>query len=133
MTTLKITVESDEAFHEDVRERIEALERGDAVSQRKLSFESTDDLYRLLRPTNLELLRVIAKHDPESIRQTADLVDRDVKNVHDNLTDLAEMGILSFEEAGRSKRPVVTFERIEVDIPLPDAGPESDASSSVSA
>lgn len=42
----------------------------------------------------LGLLRVITDAEPESIRETARLVERDVKNVHEELARLETMGVI---------------------------------------
>jgi predicted transcriptional regulator len=41
-------------------------------------------------------------------------VDRDVKNVHEELTRLAQLGITYFQEEGQRKRPVVRFDELEI-------------------
>ncbi|MUV87986.1 hypothetical protein GJ631_15845 [Natronomonas sp. CBA1123] len=70
------------------------------------------------RPTTIELLRTIAREDPSSIRETARLVDRDVRQVHDNLWTLGGEGLVEFERDGRSRRPVVDYDEIELEIGL---------------
>lgn len=118
-TTLTIRIESDERFHDEVREQLAAVAGGQEVDESHvLSLPDEQALARVLNPTNLELLRTIAESDPESMRETARLVDRDIKDVSRNLNELAELGVIDFETEGRSKRPVVRFDRIEVDIDI---------------
>lgn len=69
---------------------------------------------RLVRPTSLELLSTVAREEPSSIREAARLVDRDVRQVHDDLWNLG--GLVEFDRGGRSHRPLVEYERIEVGI-----------------
>ena len=71
---------------------------------------------RLVRPTSLELLRTVAREEPSSIREAARLVGRDVRQVHDDLWNLGQMGLVEFDRGGRSHRPLVEYERIEVGI-----------------
>ena len=71
---------------------------------------------RLVRPTSLELLSTVAREKPSSIREAARLVDRDVRQVHDDLWNLGQMGLVEFDRGGRSHRPLVEYERIEVGI-----------------
>ncbi|MFT4885463.1 MAG: putative transcriptional regulator [Natronomonas sp.] len=73
---------------------------------------------RLCRPTSIELLRTVAREEPTSIREAARLVDRDVRQVHDNLWKLGELGLVEFDRSGQSHRPFVTYDRIEIDIDL---------------
>jgi len=68
---------------------VEAMERGEDVEDRHvLVLDDEAELQRLLSPVNLGLLRAIREHEPESMRETADLVERDFKEVHRNLTEL---------------------------------------------
>ncbi|AKH97404.1 HVO_A0114 family putative DNA-binding protein [Halanaeroarchaeum sulfurireducens] len=102
-----------------LRDTFRALDRGETPeSHFEVVFEDPADVHRVTRPRNLELLRTIAQREPESIRETARLVERDVRQVHDNLAELEELHLLEFEEEGRQKRPTVWYDSIEVDLSL---------------
>jgi predicted transcriptional regulator len=88
-----------------------------------LNLPNYAELARLIREKNLELLRVLAQHDPASIREVAELVDRDYKEVHRNLNELKTLGVVEFEDVGRSKQPVVHFDELEIDVSLTDPEP----------
>lgn len=115
-TTLVVTVESTEAF-------------GTAVDEPPtLSFPSYDDLLETLTPRVLELIEAVRRESPGSINEAARVVDRDVKNVHGELTELARVGVIYFEEEGRSKRPVVWFDELLISLAFgPDAGDAASA------
>ncbi|SEH53206.1 MULTISPECIES: hypothetical protein [Halopenitus] len=121
---LVVTVTSSDAFHDDVTDGIKTLDRSDAVdSPPTLSFTSYDDLMGTLTPRVLELIEAIRREEPASINETARVVDRDVKNVHEELGRLAQLGIVFFEEDGQRKRPVVWFDELVIDLPFdPEAG-----------
>ena len=123
-STLVVTVKSSSEFHDDVTDGIETLERGDVVdSTPTLSFTSYDDLMETLTPRALDLIEAIRQEEPTSINETARVVDRDVKNVHEELSWLAQLGIIFFEEDGQSKRPVVWFDELVINLPFdPEAG-----------
>jgi predicted transcriptional regulator len=126
--TLEIRVEPTERTRAEVREKVRALERGEPVeSEFVLTFEDEADLVRLVTEPNLELLRVIARHEPGSMRETADLVDRDFKEVHRNLTELEAMNVIELREEGRAKRPVMRYDALDVRIPLGTDEEESDS------
>jgi predicted transcriptional regulator len=69
---------------------------------------------------NLELLEAIFESEPESIRDAAELVDRDYKQVHRNLSELEDIGVIEFEGggSGRAKKPVLAYDGPEIDIPF---------------
>ena len=111
-------------FHDDVTDAIETLERGDpADSAPTLAFASYDDLMATLTPRVLGLIEAVRREGPASINETARVVDRDVKNVHEELSRLARLGIILFEEDGQSKRPVVWFDELVINLPF---DPEAD-------
>ena len=70
----------------------------------------------------MALLETIADAAPESIRETARLVDRDVKNVHEELSELERLGVIRFETSGRAKQPVFPYEEIVISLPFDHDG-----------
>jgi len=66
----------------------------------------------------LELLEVISKHEPEGIREAAELVDRDYKQVHRNLSELDDIGVIEFKAdgSGTAKKPKLKYDGLEIDI-----------------
>lgn len=131
MPVLKITVGERNRLDERTRRRIEAAQEGAELddAQPVLNFESYAELSRLLSPKNLELLEAIAEAEPASIREAADTVDRDYKQVHRNLTELADIGIIEFsgDGSGRPKKPILGYDELEIDIPLVDSDNSFDA------
>jgi predicted transcriptional regulator len=126
-TTLKITFKQQEQHRDAARERLEraeAGERGDAIEQEArfiLNFETYDDVARLMRTSNLELIEAIVEHQPDSIREAAAAVDRDYRDVHRNLKELEALGVVEFEEAGQGKKPILRAgaETIDFSIQFP--------------
>ena len=123
-STLVVTVKSSREFHDDITDEIETLEVGEAVdSTPTLSFTSYDDLMKTLTPRVLDLIETIRQEEPASINETARVVDRDVKNVHEELSRLAQLGVIFFEEDGQRKRPIVWFDELVITLPFdPEAG-----------
>ncbi|MFB6299358.1 MAG: hypothetical protein ABEH65_03785 [Halobacteriales archaeon] len=120
-TTLHVRIESTDEFHEAVLENLSKIDadEGETIEEpHVLSLPDEEALSRVLSPTNVELLRAVVNGAPESMRETARLVDRDIKDVSRNLHELHELGLVEFEQEGRSKRPVVEFDRIEIDVPI---------------
>lgn len=102
-----------------LRNALRSLDRGEKPDPHlEVVFDDPDDVHRITRPKNLELLRTIVQHEPESIRETARLVDRDVRQVHTNLEELEALHLIEFERDGRCKRPTVWYDSIELDLPL---------------
>ena len=126
-TTLLVTVETDQQFYEEVTANLERLERGEpADSTPTLSFHSYDDLMSTFTASTLELIATIRREQPASMNETARAVDRDVKNVHEQLTRLESLGVIYFAEEGQSKRPVVWFDDLVIDIDVTDESETAD-------
>jgi len=117
--TLVVTVKSSDEFHDHVTDDVELLEQDDAVDPTPtLSFTSYDDLMETLTPRVLELIEAIRRDEPSSINEAARVVDRDVKNVHEEISRLAHLGIIFFKKEGQSKRPVVWFDELVIRLPF---------------
>ena len=122
--TLHVTIESDKEFHARVLDDIEAFEQGKLDESKRaprhqLSLPDEQALSRVFSAKNLELIRTIAEHEPGSMRETARLVDRGIKEVSQNLNELERLGLVEFEQDGRSKRPHVWYDEIDVVIEMP--------------
>ncbi|MFC7076089.1 HVO_A0114 family putative DNA-binding protein [Haloarcula halophila] len=120
-TTLIVTVESIGTVQQRTAGAFEqALGDGvpDEDAPRRLSFETTDQLAQVFTPRAIDVLQAIAQEEPASIRETARLVDRDIKQVSENLERLEECGIVEFVDEGRAKRPVVPYDEIDIQLPL---------------
>jgi predicted transcriptional regulator len=117
--TLTVRVASPEAAFDELEERFAALDAGDEPEPLyEVVLQREEDLTRLLRPGTIELLRTVAREHPESIRETARLVGRDVHQVHDTVTELARLNLLRLEEEGRRKRPVVWYDDLEIELSI---------------
>jgi predicted transcriptional regulator len=125
MPTLKVTVGKRDRLDQRTRRRIKAAQEGEALddSQPVLNFGSYAELSRLLSQKNLELLDAVFEHEPESIREAAELVNRDYKQVHRNLSELEDIGVIEFEGdgSGQAKKPVLAYDGLEIDIPFADS------------
>lgn len=123
--TLKIRFR--DGSDDDLEDALAALDQSDTPEpQFEVVYHDPADVHRVTRPKSLELLRAIVQHSPDSIRETARLVDRDVSQVHRNLTELEELHLVELVADGQSKRPAVWYEAIDIDLPLVTPAVESD-------
>lgn len=116
---LTVRVATPDDVFDELEERFAALDAGERPDPKyEVVLDQEADLNRLLSATNVELLRTIARETPASIRETARLVDRDVRQVHDNLNELERLNLVRFETDGRAKRPVVWYDDIDIELPI---------------
>lgn len=128
MTTLNVRI-GESPDRSDIEETLGSLDEGEDVEagEPTLTVEDLETFGRVFRPTNLELLAAIARHGPESLRELARLVDRHPPEVNDNVAELVDYGLVGLERNGRAKRPVVRYDEIDVELPIGDGPPDSDA------
>jgi predicted transcriptional regulator len=113
-TVLVVTVGEESAYERGL-EAIQRLKRGAPVTDPPtVQFASEEQLFDVFNARTLELLRAIRGESPGSIRETARLVDRDVKNVHGELTRLEALGVIDFQDDGAAKRPVFPYDDLVI-------------------
>ena len=108
---LVVTVDGNDGIYEAGLEAIRTLKRGESITQpTTITFPNEHLLAETFNERTYRLLNVIRAKAPASIRQTARLVERDKKNVHEELTTLEALGVIRFEQDGKSKRPVFPYD-----------------------
>lgn len=108
---LVVTIGGGEEMYEEGLEAIRRLDRDESIGEpTTVTFANERQLGEVFNEHTYRLLRVVREEQPDSIRETARLLDRDVKNVHEELTTLEALGIVRFEEDGQSKRPIFPYD-----------------------
>ena len=116
---LRVTVETFEDMREETLYAADAVADGES-SPAVVSFATVGELRKILTDRRIELLRLLMDTDgaAESITALAEDLDRDYRTVHDDVTLLAEYGLVFIVEEGRSKRPYLPYDRIHLDVHL---------------
>lgn len=121
VSTLHVRIENRGSFFDRIEETVDSIGSGEDVeasSDRGLSLPDEEALARVFSAQNLQLIRATAQHAPSSMRRLATIVDRDIKNVSQNLNELESLGLVDLFDEGRAKRPVVPYDEIEVIYPV---------------
>lgn len=116
-STLRITSKPFEEHKENVLDRTARWEQGEAVPH-VVNFQDASRLQRILTPRRLELVRSLMDAPAESMRDLADRLDRDVRQVHDDLQLLSEYRIVHFREEDGAKKPHVPYETVTIEVEL---------------
>ena len=117
---LVVTADDEGDPYREGLDAIRQLTGGESVDQPAIvRFPNESQLTDVFNEQTYTLLGVIKDEQPDSIRETARLVGRDKKNVHEELTTLEALGVIRFEEEGRAKRPVFPYDDLVV-TPLTD-------------
>jgi len=76
-------------------------------------FLTVEELGRIMTPRRIELLQKIRELKPSSIKELAEKVGRDFKNVYNDLKVLHGAGFVDFEEDGKSRKPYLPYDELE--------------------
>jgi predicted transcriptional regulator len=119
-----IGIKSIEETLDDARDVMERLERGEKVKKKKagIYFESLEVMRKAMTNERLKILRAIKEKHPASIYELAKLLNRNLKNVSDDVHYLAELELIELEKGksnGREKTlPIVNYDKILLEIPV---------------
>ena len=116
---LRVTVETFDEMREGTVDATNAVADGESPPA-VVSFATVGELRKILTDRRIELLRALIDTDgaAESITALAEDLDRDYRTVHDDVTLLADYGLLFIVDEGQSKRPYLPYDRIHLDVEL---------------
>jgi predicted transcriptional regulator len=120
---VKIGIRPPGAIFDEAAEVIGQIEAGKRARAQGewLYFPDVREMGKVLTPRRLELLKAIRDHRPESVRALAELTNRNVKNVAEDLGLLASLGLVEMEARGgpgKKKAPRVGYETLTVEVHL---------------
>lgn len=103
LVAIKGVTESAKEFAEAWRR----TERGNPLEQpiERLYFEDLATMLKVLTPRRLEVLKVLHRIGPVSVRALAGTMKRDYKNVHHDLQMLERVGLVTRSPDGRLTAP----------------------------
>ena len=110
--TAELTPDSDADRDELRGEMVRSLARGGMTGVQVISWESAQTA---LTPKRREIIETLRAEDVDSVRALARLLDRDKSPVSQDLSKLAELGIVRYEERGSAKSPQLTQEHVVVE------------------
>ncbi len=119
-----IGIKSIEEVLNGAKSVMKRLERGDKVRKRRpgIYFESLEIMRKAITPERVKILKVIKEKHPASIYELAKLLNRNLKNVADDVHYLAELGLIELEKGksnGREKiMPIVNYDKLLLEIPV---------------
>ncbi len=117
---VKIGIKGQKESLEDFRRAAKAIERGEKPKKsRGVYFENLDTFRRALTAKRLEMLHAIKESRPSSVYELAKTLDRDIKNVTQDLEYLSDIGLVEMKRT-RDKReritPEVNYDKIDLEI-----------------
>lgn len=106
----------------DFAETWKKLEGGKKVKKEEgIYFDSINTMRSVLTNSRLLILKTIRERHPQSVYELAKILDRDLKNVNQDLKLLAEIGLVTIEKTEDDKKrviPHVDYGKILLEIPV---------------
>jgi predicted transcriptional regulator len=124
---VKVKIEPEDMYWQGQIQRFKDVEKVQSEGKRvrvegtELVFASLTDMAQALTPKRLDLLRLIRRHHPSSVRELAQLAGHDPKNVQTDIKALETLGLVvsEGEQKERHRKALRTdFGRIEVHVEL---------------
>lgn len=112
-----IGIKSKKEFIDDVKLEWLAIDRGESVQLpiTRIYFESAEALSKVITKQRHSLLQVLHVNGGISIRGLAALLERDCKNVHQDVKILEDSGLIERDAKGRIIAP---HEKLVIELPL---------------
>ena len=117
---IKIGIKGLRAVLDEAKETMTRIAEGKAVQKvHDLNFASYEAMRRILTPRRLELLHAIKEKHPRLVYELAQLLQRDLKNVNEDLAIFTNLGLVELRGTPTGRKnvvPLVTVDKIQVEI-----------------
>jgi predicted transcriptional regulator len=112
-----IGIKGTDEFFAELKRDWTAIDRGETVpgSIHRVYFESSEALSRVLTRQRHQLLRVLHANGGSSIRVLATLLERDYKNVYQDVKILEETGLI---ERDSKNHIIAPHTKLTIELPL---------------
>ncbi len=118
MKTLEIGI----AGYDQMKARTLAIARGEhtpAKGEPKVWFTSIESIAKLLSEHNRHLLELIAREQPGSLTELAEMAGRSKSNLSRTLKTMSQYGIVELQRGVRGRLvPRVPYDQVRLDVPL---------------
>ena len=114
MNTVRLEIRS---FDDVLSDVAQAWKTGE-VTESRISFDSVGDLWKILSPKKMDILKAMTASGAMGIREVSRKVSRDVSAVHRDIQALIVAGIVERTDGGQVVFP---YDEIHVDFTLKGA------------
>ena len=114
---LQIGIKSQNEFFDELEELAKRIDRGDyhVPEPQRVYFESAEALSKVITRQRHNLLKVLHAKGPLTVRALASLLERDYKNVHEDVKILEESGLIERDSKNHVLAP---YEKLTIELPL---------------
>lgn len=116
---IRIEIRTLDSALREAGESFEKIAGGKRVKRKMaLYFSNIKDLRKVLTEKRLELLKTIKDRKPSSIYELAQMVDRDLKNVLQDVSYLRDIGMVDVAETDDRKVPTVGYDVLSLEVAI---------------
>ncbi|MGR3178264.1 MAG: HVO_A0114 family putative DNA-binding protein [Candidatus Anammoxibacter sp.] len=117
---IKLEIRSEDEVIEEAKSVMNKLSKGINVKTKSvISFDSIDVMRKFITDERLRILKTVKKHRPSSIYALAKILERDTKNVTNDVNYLEEIGLIEIKKTktGRVRSiPSINYDKILLEI-----------------
>ena len=112
-----IGIKSEQEFFGELERDWVAIDKGEKAPEpiHRAYFESAEVLSKVVTRQRLNLLKVLHANGPLTVRALAALLERDYKNVYEDVKILEESGLIERDSKNRVLAP---YEKLTIELPL---------------
>jgi predicted transcriptional regulator len=119
---IKIGIKSWEENKRELRAIFRRVGQTEQIPEEEaLYFIDLETFRKCLTPKRLALLWTVVEKRPQSVRELAALVKRELKNVSEDLEYLSQVGLVELRPSsahGNARAPVVPYDRVDFSLDL---------------
>ena len=117
---IKIGIHHPDESLREAKKVARRIQAGKKLPEREdeLYFIDVNTFRKALSPKRLALLWAIAEYAPRSVRELAERIGRDIKNVSQDLAFLSRLGLVELKESryGAPQAPILPYDEIDVNL-----------------
>ncbi len=106
------------SMHDALSKFVDAFEKvskgEDIKPEDTVGFDSLEELNKVLTPKRLELINAVRRYAPDSVKELASIVNRDLRNVYRDLKILQAGGFIKLYKTGKKVKPIVDYDEIVI-------------------
>jgi predicted transcriptional regulator len=112
-----IGIKNKDQFFTELEQDWRAIDRGEKIPEpiHRVYFESAEVLSRVLTRQRVNLLKVLHMHGALNVRALAALLQRDYKNVFEDVRILEDAGLIVRDS---KKHVLAPYEKLNIELPL---------------
>lgn len=115
LKTIRIKLKSIDEALDDAVQVMKSIQKGKRVKRVKGEyFENLEAARSVLTEARLSLLRLIRKHEPDSVAELARIAKRDFKRVYEDVELLQDLGLINSTTNQRGKPTKLTTDATEI-------------------